>query len=699
MLTNLILFTMSHELVHMIREGSPEDYKALADFFVSKYAEKGIDVDDLVRLKMEEYGAPKYLAMKEMGKSTNLTYDEALEEVIADSCESFLLDLADAKRGAEISQQLKKENPTLWDRIKDALYNILQRVRNAYRLAKPQSREAQIIAQMKDIIEPAYEIYVRGYTNSARNLRNTEGSRQSGTKYEIRYPTYTQNDIEENCKKLRQMAVVKSLTGKEFAKGEKKFSEQIRDFFDSLGNSVYSEAFGDVGLTNSSVRSDIRHGMTAEKNASYAAILEVIKQGVVIFSVDKGYNVERLVVAAPISIDGTKYNMGVMLQRDPQSQRLYAHDVVTIEEPTAFSGNHLTTTGSTAENDKLFLTDILQNALFVNPSTRKNQSRTDSKYLSAVERGDMETAQRMVDEAAERAFADSKIRDENGKLIKVYHGTYADFTVFDKTMGRSTADIQGMFFSPWDIDAGGYGPNVRAFYLNITNPASESTGYKALNSHKGENYIGIKAREDLERKGYDGVNNSDEEYIAFNSEQIKSADPVTYDDNGNVIPLSERFNESNKDIRYQERSKGYYFGDFDFDLIEDDGSIENSFAREYSKHSEDIGEVLKNIAAIDIAPNKVESIIRRVVRDSLGGIDSETVKTLSTELQFAMEFADRRDDYEKLSNEMISAVRKAINNATVMDERAEANYKDLLGAFKGKRFYLTDEQLADLRER
>ena len=53
---------------------------------------------------------------------------------------------------------------------------------NAYRLAKPQSREAQIIARMKDIIEPAYEIYARGYTNAARNLRNMEGGRQSNTK-------------------------------------------------------------------------------------------------------------------------------------------------------------------------------------------------------------------------------------------------------------------------------------------------------------------------------------------------------------------------------------------------------------------------------------------------------------------------------------------------------------------------------------
>jgi hypothetical protein len=43
-------------------------------------------------------------------------------------------------------------------------------------------------------------------------------------------------------------------------------------------------------------------------------------------------------------------------------------------------------------------------------------------------------------------------------------------------------------------------------------------------------------------------------YVFFKPElQVKSADPVTYDDNGNVIPLSERFNSNNNDIRYSER--------------------------------------------------------------------------------------------------------------------------------------------------
>lgn len=118
----------------------------------------------------------------------------------------------------------------------------------------------------------------------------------------------------------------------------------------------------------------------------------------------------------------------------------------------------------------------------------------------------------------------SKVVDENGEPLVVYHGSDAQFDVFDKTKGRANMDIQGMFFSPWKIDAQGYGGHVRAFFLNIKNPANEGQGYKALNRYVGQNYAGIKAREDLASHGYDGVNNGDEEFIAFEPTQIKSVD-------------------------------------------------------------------------------------------------------------------------------------------------------------------------------
>jgi hypothetical protein len=65
----------------------------------------------------------------------------------------------------------------------------------------------------------------------------------------------------------------------------------------------------------------------------------------------------------------------------------------------------------------------------------------------------------------------------------------------------------------------------------------------------------LKAAENM---GYDGViftdpaGSSGGESVSiavFNAEQIKLADPITYDDKGVIVPLSKRFNFSSSDIR------------------------------------------------------------------------------------------------------------------------------------------------------
>lgn len=64
--------------------------------------------------------------------------------------------------------------------------------------------------------------------------------------------------------------------------------------------------------------------------------------------------------------------------------------------------------------------------------------------------------------------------------------------------------------------------------------------------------------------GYDGIEVNVEGgkfYVAWFDNQMKSADPVTYDANGNVIPLSKRFDKSKNDIRYELNSgTGYSRG-------------------------------------------------------------------------------------------------------------------------------------------
>lgn len=58
-------------------------------------------------------------------------------------------------------------------------------------------------------------------------------------------------------------------------------------------------------------------------------------------------------------------------------------------------------------------------------------------------------------------------------------------------------------------------------------------------------YDGIVLENDVGAMG-----RSTKTYIVFDSSQLKDASPVTYDDSGKVIPLSERFDKGKKDIRF-----------------------------------------------------------------------------------------------------------------------------------------------------
>lgn len=90
--------------------------------------------------------------------------------------------------------------------------------------------------------------------------------------------------------------------------------------------------------------------------------------------------------------------------------------------------------------------------------------------------------------------------------------------------------------------------------LNLTREQIEDEHYVSL---KDEAVDGSHFTKFLQEKGYDGLVVFDDSnnikamsFVPFKSSQIKLADPITYDDNGNPIPLSERFNYNNQDIRY-----------------------------------------------------------------------------------------------------------------------------------------------------
>ena len=220
------------------------------------------------------------------------------------------------------------------------------------------------------------------------------------------------------------------------------------------------------------------------------------------------------------------------------------------------------------------------------------KSKTDFEYNGAVTKSDLSKAQELVDEAAERA----------GYRIKAFHGSNKFFTVFDKGNKTSQAPEGSHFFTSNKSVAHSYtgykqdvNLDLNAYPIykqatregkteenRVTHGGVYSVFLKMDNPYivdfKGEYYSrkieGMDINEIVQfaqENNYDGViaknikdpgdmgdeNWNDEnsrvvadDYIVFESTQVKSADTVTYDDNGNIIPLSERFNAENKDIRY-----------------------------------------------------------------------------------------------------------------------------------------------------
>lgn len=146
-------------------------------------------------------------------------------------------------------------------------------------------------------------------------------------------------------------------------------------------------------------------------------------------------------------------------------------------------------------------------------------------------------------------FKNTKVLDESGNLLIVYHGSPEDNLIgFDKGTignrgGKSNLHLgSGFYFTSYESDASFYG-NVYAFYLNITNPYNISTnGFKdwqdefVLNfkqqlikdfnlveyENNIEGLVGDEIQNTLIKNGYDGIIYGPKYIVAFEPEQIKS---------------------------------------------------------------------------------------------------------------------------------------------------------------------------------
>lgn len=128
---------------------------------------------------------------------------------------------------------------------------------------------------------------------------------------------------------LENDPVVYEATGYEFEVGEKKLSQQVYEYFESLDGVVHRDNFGDVAINDKGVDSSIAHGMGRAKAIAFASVPAVIEKGRQIDFVKnwKGRNYDSYVFAAPIQIGAQKAFVGVVVTKSETDNRYYLHEV------------------------------------------------------------------------------------------------------------------------------------------------------------------------------------------------------------------------------------------------------------------------------------------------------------------------------------------------------------------------------------
>lgn len=157
----VIMWTAAHELTHFVREWSPAKFKVLADFLMAEYGKKGVNVQQLIRDK-------QYRARK---NDRPISYDVAYEEVVADSMQLMFTDTNMSEKLAK----LKSTDVSVWQKVKDGISNLLNKIKSLYEGLKPQTKEAKLVRGMKDSLEKLSDLFAEALVDAGNTYQQIGG--------------------------------------------------------------------------------------------------------------------------------------------------------------------------------------------------------------------------------------------------------------------------------------------------------------------------------------------------------------------------------------------------------------------------------------------------------------------------------------------------------------------------------------------
>lgn len=335
-----VFATILHEDFHWYNALDAEGAKALMDRALEYLAEsEGYEnVDRMIRDKMQDYAAQ------------NLTYEQAAEELVADSWSGIFETVEDMTRWAQFQREQADKNAgkagtitKAVNAVKELLNSIISKAKEILTI-DPENQaalHAKNLAQaQKKALQDAYFAHAEKAMDNLRaakeNAAAIEGNGAAqGVRFQLAEGEETlEKQLNEHLKQLDRMEPVATITGNEVAYGatNKENAENIVRYFESIGGKVERDGFGVVELSRKGAKATVQHGNGPVKQIAAAAIPDVIRYGEQIGTTEnwkgRGYNTHTFV--APVTVGETTIYEAVIVNEyrsTKQGNKFYVHEV------------------------------------------------------------------------------------------------------------------------------------------------------------------------------------------------------------------------------------------------------------------------------------------------------------------------------------------------------------------------------------
>lgn len=363
------------------------------------------------------------------------TYDEAFGEVVCDACEDFLAD-------PNIQQtilMIAEVDQSIAQKIKNFIKNLINRLDKALRGLKGQSLAAQYTRSLDaESIQKLKDLWVTALVDSRENVlqaRKNDAEAQKNTTDE--------GDVKLQARYAKQGGLYsKALTGAEWTK----YNHSITTGMDA------GLRISDHSILVECEKGDYTYKLVIYDNQSEdSPIIGVYGIGKNLYNEDISNFDAKTIGEFITNLEDRQYDNKQTLER---LLRFYSRDV----------GYILGRYNSKSGRFNKFGHKVSENAR----SLRQDTNGTGvSQGVGKTYYQDRDSLGRTLTKAQQSYFADSKIRDENGNLMVMYHGSPKDdISSFRLSLGGAYFTANSDYAREYARDVG----KVYEVYLNITKP-------------------------------------------------------------------------------------------------------------------------------------------------------------------------------------------------------------------------------------